>query len=156
MLRRSIALLLMLCLAFYSAEALVADVHDGDATAAELERDAGLHGRRHAGQPDASGSSESEASAQRASGEAPTDASDTSAHVRLSGASGGHESAPQPLQPTHSQHACHCIHAHGFVEASLPRADASELLQPDAPTTHLVRMPPSVGREPQLRPPIAS
>jgi hypothetical protein len=50
MLRRVIALFLALCFGFFSAESLVADVHDGDAPASEQSRYAGVV---HAGQSSA-------------------------------------------------------------------------------------------------------
>ena len=51
MLRRLVALVLMLCFGLFTAEALLADVHDGDATHAELVRiDGDRHAERHAGE----------------------------------------------------------------------------------------------------------
>lgn|SRR5688572_8831755 len=47
MLRRLVALILMLCLGLFTAESLLADVHDGDATHEELVR---VDGERHAEQ----------------------------------------------------------------------------------------------------------
>lgn len=47
MLRRLVALALMLCFGLFTAEALLADVHDGDATHEELVR---VDGERHVDQ----------------------------------------------------------------------------------------------------------
>ena len=49
MLRRLVALVLMLCFGLFTAEALMADVHDGDATHEELVRvDGDRHVEQHA------------------------------------------------------------------------------------------------------------
>lgn len=60
MLRRFTAFLLMLCLASFSAEAQVADVHDGDATAAEMHLRAASHGVAHVAHAGAAHGSESD------------------------------------------------------------------------------------------------
>lgn len=137
MIRRCTAFLLMLCLAFYSGESLVADVHDGDAAPAELLVSDAAHGMSHA--------SASAAAASVPIGEV----------ALLQNATGHTDTGDQSNpQPAHAQHACHCSHAHGFVDAT-PRQDAALALSDlSAPAAHHVRMPPSLEREPQLRPPI--
>lgn len=121
MLRRLVALVLMLCFGLFTAEALLADVHDGDATHEELVRvDGDRHAELHAA-----------ADADHAPGER------------------------APDEQGHSEHACHCVHAHGAwspVQAVLFTATvAVESRQPalnvDGPT--------NPAPEPRLRPPIA-
>ena len=134
MLRRFTALLLMLCLGFFSVEALVADVHDGDASAAELQRDGASHGGAHVAD---AGTADDEAGPAAK----PDDAGDGS-----NGDDG---------KPVHTQHVCHCVHAHGAVDMARDAAAAPEVPDASAPAVRPVRMPPSLEREPQLRPPIA-
>ena len=123
----------MLCLGFFSVEALVADVHDGDASAAELQRDDASHSGAHladAGADDEAGPATK-----------PDDAGDGS-----NGDDG---------KPVHTQHVCHCVHAHGAVDMARDAAAAPAVPDASAPAVPPVRMPPSLEREPQLRPPIA-
>lgn len=136
MLRRFTALLLVLCLALFPVEAQVADVHDGDATAAELRRDEASHGGAHVGHAGATRRAE---------------AGQAAAHDDA-----GDESTGDDGQPLHTQHACHCVHAHGAVDAARDASNAADLPRASAPTARSVRMPPSLEREPQLRPPIAA
>lgn len=125
MLRRLTALVLALCFGLFTAEALVADVHDGDATHAELAQFAG-------------------------------------AVAHVDAPAGGHADGPgdhpgerAPGQSGHAQHACHCVHAHAGwwapVAAAIPTPAPYALTVPGSSAT----MPASLGREPQLRPPIA-
>ena len=134
----------MLCLAVYTGESLVADVHDGDATAAELLV-AGAHdAARHA----------QTASADLAESGTAALHHDTETLTVGDGGQDGHSGDTSPGSPVHTQHACHCAHAHGFVDAA-PRPDeAIALSDLTAPAAQPVRMPPSLEREPQLRPPI--
>ena len=132
MLRRCTAILLMLCFASFSGEALVADVHDGDATAEELQRDDDAHGGRHAATLGG-------------------DVNSAVAAVTDDEANGDRT----PGKPVHTQHACHCVHAHGAADAGSPSGGMGDLSNSSAPTTRAMRMPPSLEREPRLRPPIA-
>lgn len=133
MIRRCISFILLLCLTLYGGESLVADVHDGDATAEELRTEGRSHDVIHF-------------AAQSEAGAATNDGS------RSGGSS---PDAPLPGQPVHAQHACHCVHAHGFVAPTPSPSGALEVSDLTAPASHPVRMPPSLEREPQLRPPIA-
>ena len=126
MLRRLVALVLMLCFGLFTAEALLADVHDGDATHAELVRvDGDRHAERHAGEV--------------------TSAPDP-------------EPVPgerAPGETGHSQHACHCVHAHGVWSPALTvLASATVLVTADEPVLD-AEGPPSPALEPRLRPPNA-
>lgn len=127
--RRLHALLLALCFGLFSAESLIADVHDGDAPASEQTRysgadDAGLG---------------------------------TGAPARTAPAADLHthsdDEAPPPTSG-HSIHACHSGHAHvGLtalgVELDRPASEHLAVLASRA-------MPPDdAQREPHLRPPIA-
>jgi hypothetical protein len=111
--RRMTALALMMCFSFFTAETLIADVHDGDV------------GANH-----------------------PISIETTTSHV----AGGG---LPQsPTEAAHSVHVCHCIHAHGglttVASVSSPSAGGAA-----TPLVHGDRVPASLAREPQLRPPIS-
>ena len=136
MLRRFTALLLMLCLALFSVEALVADVHDGDATAAELQRDGASHGGAHVAH-------------------AGTTGRDEAAQAAVHDDAGGQPTRDDG-RPVHTQHVCHCVHAHGAVDTAREASDVPALPDASAPVARPMRMPPSLEREPQLRPPIAA
>lgn len=137
MLRRFTALLLMLCLAFFSGEALVADVHDGDATAAELQQDGASHGGAHVAHAGTAGR-------------------DEAAQAAAVHAEDGGRSTRDDGRPVHTQHVCHCVHAHGAVDTAREASDVPALPDASAQVARPVRMPPSLEREPQLRPPIAA
>lgn len=138
MLRRCTALALILCFALFSGEALVADVHDGDASAAELLEEGGAHVGTHL-----------------SAGIAPGVPSSEPTTVRVANADGSPSGERSPSQPVHSQHACHCVHAHGGVDAAPRPANCAVSTHLGAPLADAMRMPPSLAREPQLRPPIA-
>lgn len=122
--RRPIALLLILCLAIHSGESLVADVHDGDATAAELVWEG-----------ESSGVSAGATAAMRETRDG-------------DGTSRG--------QPVHAQHACHCPHAHGFLNLVARPDAAPEVTDLSTPGADYARTPRELAREPQLRPPIVA
>lgn len=128
----------MLCFALFSGEALVADVHDGDASAAELLEEGGVH----AGTP-------------LSAGVAPGAPSSESPTVRVANGDGAPAGERLPSQPVHSQHACHCVHTHGGADAGARPVNRPVSIHLGAPLADAMRMPPSVAREPQLRPPIA-
>lgn len=136
LLRRLTACVLALCFGLFTVEALLADVHDGDATHEELVRadGAGDHAAFHV---------------------AHGDTRDT-AHVGAQAdAPDNHPGERAPGQSEHGQHACHCAHVHGaWLQA--PPAFAAEL---DASHTPPVafgdQAPASRSGEPPLRPPIA-
>lgn len=131
MFRRYTAFLLMLCLAVFSGEALLADVHLGDATSEELP----LAGSAH----DLSRTLTTERDADGTTSLPPQEQS---------------PSDDSPGQPTHAQHACHCVHAHGGPDGACELM-GMEPTHPTAALAHADGVPPSVEREPQLRPPIA-
>jgi hypothetical protein len=59
-----------------------------------------------------------------------------------------------PDGPVHTQHACHCLHAHGAADV-VPLGDFERgFIVASAPVVRLTRMPASTRLEPQLRPPI--
>lgn len=134
--RRVTAVFLMLCLAFFSAEALVADVHDGDAGATRPQ----LVGQSSSGAPFAKTVVASRPGASPAVAQDPPN--------------GETDELPSGA-PAHAQHVCHCVHAHGLVDPAADAAVASEEFHLSAPTVRGLRTPASLGREPQLRPPIA-
>lgn len=128
MLRRLIACVLALCLGLFSVEALVADVHDGDATRAELVA--------ASARANASAHPDSHASAL---GDAPEQAP------------GEHA----PGERGHHVHVCHDGHAHG---ASLPMVKSPGVpraLVGRAPFVGAARAPLTRALPPRLRPPIA-
>ena len=136
--RRLTACLLALCFGLFTAEALLADVHDGDATHEELVRTDGA--RNHA-------------AVHAAHGDAPETAR-IAVHADASG-DGGHPGERPAGQSEHTQHSCHCTHAHGvgtqrgglLTSALTDMHPALIAFRDQAPPRHDV--------EPQLRPPIA-
>lgn len=122
---RAVAALVLCSLAAFQLEALIADVCDGDATPAQL------------------------AAFKGAASDLPRDAiALATTHAPAS------PEAPASV-PTHGAHACHCVHAHGGV---LPRLETVAVAT--VPTIRTVPhardlAPPSVTREPRLRPPLA-
>lgn len=127
------AIVLMLCLTFFSGEAFVADVHDRDATAAELQRDDAAHVGAHAA----------------------TLGDDAGSAVAV--ASDGEPIGDRvPVTPVHIEHTCHCVHAHGAVDAASARGGMGDIPHPGAPARHAVRIPASLAHEPRLRPPITA
>ncbi|HCT57520.1 MAG TPA: hypothetical protein DGD08_10005 [Gemmatimonas aurantiaca] len=74
--------------------------------------------------------------------------------VSMMTAGGGSSNSSTPDGPVHSQHACHCLHAHGAADV-VPLGDFDNgLVVASAPVVRLTRMPASARLEPQLRPPI--
>lgn len=134
-LRRLTACALALSFGVYTAEALLADTHDGDATHEELARvdGADAHAQFHADHGDA------------------PDAPPTGAQADVPDQ---HPGERAPGQSGHEQHACHCVHVHGGWLQDPPTlaiARSAHLAGPasvgdDAPASH--------RGEPQLRPPI--
>lgn len=117
MTRRCISLLVLLCFGFFSAETFVADVHDGDATAAEIAK--------------------ATAGANIASMPAPAETD-----------------GPTKGDSQHSTHVCHCVHAHGGLNA-VPMT-LSELSPSHDKAPALDMTPPAkVDLDVHLRPPIA-
>lgn len=134
--RRFVAFVLMLSFGFFNAEGLLADVHDGDAEHEELLRVDGAndHAAAHIAHGDTAGSA-----ATGALVNAPSD----------------HPGERAPGQSGHSDHACHCVHAHGgWLQVAEPIASGLND-GPRAPIVLRDQAPPSHGDEPQLRPPIA-
>lgn len=111
--RCTTALVLMMCFGLFTAEILIADVHDGDVRA------------NH-----------------------PVSIERTPSHANAGGL------PHAPTEAAHSMHVCHCIHAH----SGLATAAAVSSMSPEGATAPVVggdRVPVSLEREPQLRPPIA-
>ena len=136
--RRLTACLLALCFGLFTAEALLADVHDGDATHEELVRADGE--RDHAAM-------------HMAHGDMPETVQ--VAHTHASGGDRGDHPGERPAgQSEHAQHSCHCTHAHGVgPQFSELLASASVEVHP-APIAFRDQAPPGHDVEPQLRPPI--
>ena len=118
MTRRCISLFVLLCFGFFSAETFVADVHDGDATAAEIAK--------------------ATAGANIASMPIPAQTD-----------------GPTRGDSQHSTHVCHCVHAHGGLNAA--GLALSELPQGHdlAPALDMT-VPAKVDLDVHLRPPIAN
>ena len=136
LIRRLTACLLMLCSGLFSAEALLADVHDGDATHGELVRadGAGDHAAVHVAHGDAP-----EAVQVGAQPDAPDD----------------HPGERAPGQSGHTQHSCHCVHVHGGWLQAPPSFAAALGASHTTPVAFGDQAPASRNGEPQLRPPIA-
>lgn len=138
-LRRLIAACLTVCLGFFSAESLTAEVHDGDATHAELVQADGAreHGAAHQA---ALVTVDLDHHASAGTASVPGHPHESPAH-----GDGG---------PGHAGHACHCGHAH---VAPLPLAAAAPrpLVGVQTPgSTDEPAVLRSRANEPALRPPI--
>ena len=147
---RALAVLVLCSLAAFQLESLIADICDGDATPAQL---AAFEGSVSDLPPNAAAIAAARGS-RAAVNAAPAERTDgVDALTRAPGAD-TERSAPASL-PTHSAHACHCVHAHGGV---LPHVDTVEVMivavRAARPSTRDLA-PPSVTREPRLRPPLA-
>lgn len=124
---RLTSLVLALCFGVFTLEALIADVCDGDAPAAEVARLA-TDASAHPG---------------------------LAAATAVVGTADQHDGAPADAQGSgHATHVCHCGHAHATmsVAAAIPAWRAALLAdaRPE-PATRLV----SADRADPLRPPIA-
>lgn len=137
-LRRCTALVLIWCFALFSGEALLADVHDGDASAPELQIVGGAHVGTH-----------------MSAGIALRMQKTGLTTLQSSGDDSPPPSQRAPQQPVHTQHACHCVHAHSGVDSSARAASVPQSPRTSALAPNGVLMPPSRSPEPQLRPPIA-
>ena len=129
MARRWFALVLALCFGLFSAESLIADVHDGDAPASEQTRYSGA------------------ADAGPGTGAPATTAPAADLHTHSD------DEAPPPTSG-HSLHACHSGHAHiglTAVGVELERAAPEHV----AVLANRALPPADAKREPHLRPPIA-
>lgn len=133
--RRLTALLLALCLGPSMGEALIADVHDGDATHEELVRVDGAE--EHSALHIAHG-----------------DAAEVAVIGTQSDASHAHPGERAPGQSGHEQHACHCAHTHGGWPKATPVLAESAAVSHAPPIDFGDRALLSREREPQLRPPI--
>lgn len=134
-LRRLTACVLALTFGLYTAEALLADTHDGDATHEELARVDGArdHAEFHLAHGDEV--NESQLGAR-------VDTSDNYPGERAPGESG------------HAQHACHCAHVHSGWMQSPPTCEAEFAVNRVLPMQFCEQTPASRHGEPQLRPPI--
>lgn len=129
-LRHLAALVLALCFGFSTAESLLADVHDGDATHEELTQ---LEGSgRHAASHVAHGDVEKGA---------------------MSGAR-EHPGERSSDEEGHDQHACHHAHAHGGWFRPGAALDGTIAAVHESPLASRDRIPASRDAQPQLRPPI--
>lgn len=129
LLRRAHAVFLALCFGLFSAESLIADVHDGDAPASEQSRYNGA------------------ADADTGGGAPATNVPVGDLHTHTDG------EAPPPSSG-HSVHACHSGHAHiglTAVGVELERAAPEHV----AVLASRALPPADAQREPHLRPPIA-
>lgn len=141
MLRRALALLLLVCLGQFMVEAAVADVHDGDATHEEL---VAVDGAAHRDGPGA------------VNDRAPTCAQqDACARAPHAGApSESHSGERAPGAPGHALHVCHCVHAHGATLSRVPTVAASTVDLGGVALPPVTLAPMSRALEPGLRPPI--
>lgn len=131
--KRCVGFVLLLCFGVFSLEALIADVHDGDA---------GEMAIRNVGER----------------GEEP--ASPAPVSSREQGATAVDDTAGTPATPSpesrseQHRHACHCMHAHGGWTAApigFPPPPAAARLA----IIDVVLTPPAVDPATHLRPPIA-
>lgn len=128
-LRRIVAIFIVTLFALSCGESLIADVCDGDETAALAKvTDVG--------------------SVTRSTGESDAARWSLVAHIDDSAS----EHAPTPDRP-HGVHVCHCTHAHNGLQ-TLPMIAAAAIAPVhDALDALSDRLPPSPALEPQLRPP---
>jgi len=135
-LRRLMACVLALSFGLYTAEALLADTHDGDATHEELVRadGPGEHAEFHVSHGDTPSAAHAGAQA-----ETPDD----------------HPGERAPGQSGHQQHACHCAHVHGGWPQARPSLVGENVVRHSQPVAFEDQVPASRIGEPQLRPPIA-
>ena len=125
-LKRFIATVLFLGFGLFSLESLIADVHDGDASAAEV-----------ASAPSASGVTDLSVAAIDSGG----------------GSEKGPDGVPQP-RSGHGAHVCHCVHLHGYFVTAVP-ALAPLPTSDQASMRFELRTPDQVALDVHLRPPIA-
>lgn len=130
--RRIAALVVLLSLTLFQAEWLVADVCDGDASAAELQAFAGaasdLSATATVGVPGARGEN------------------------ALAGiaADRGDRDAPSP---GHTTHACHCVHAHAGVLSRIAAVTPVAVIPPSTVVGISERTPASIAPARRDRPP---
>jgi hypothetical protein len=134
-LRRLTACVLALSFGLYTAEALLADTHDGDATHEELARadGAGQHAAFHI-----------------AHGDTPS----VARGVAQSSAPDDHPGERAPGDSGHKQHACHCAHVHSGWLQTPPSSEAEIDVKRRQPISVGEQAPANRCNEPQLRPPI--
>lgn len=143
MLRTFTALLLALCFGLYTAEALLADVHDDDATHGELMQIDGA--KRHAASHAAHG-----------------DDAQTVSTVSTFATRGGpsvvedHHPGERPAgESEHGEHACHHAHVHVGLRCAATVSVPLAALPAGSPCAENDREPTSRVIAPQFRPPIA-
>lgn len=134
--RRLMAFVLALSLGPSMGEAMLADVHDGDATHEELVRVDGA--KEHSAFHDAHG-----------------DAPEVSQIAAQSQASHPHQGERAPGQSGHEQHVCHHAHTHGGWPKAAPATATSSAVKHVPPVAFGDRALMSCESEPQLRPPIS-
>lgn len=129
-LRHLTALVLSLSFGFATAESLLADVHDGDATHEELTQveGSGRHAAAHVAHGDM----------------------DEGARIDSRAHPGERSSGPAG----HRQHACHHAHAHGGWFRTDEALDGEVAACHESPIASPERFPASRDAQPQLRPPI--
>ena len=155
-LHRALAVLVACSLALFQAESLIADVCDGDATPAERVALARPLSDLPVGADEASATQHGEAAGNDVVRSAARLAS-RGARSRVDVVSAAPTSPEQSggAVPVHAVHTCHCVHTHAGV---LPRLDAVYVTVV-ATTTGVPALrslaPPSVTRQPRLRPPLA-
>lgn len=137
-LRPLTTLVLALCFGFFTAESVLADVHDDDATHEELVQVDGTdrHAASHVAHGDEPGGAHSE--------ESP-----------IGSPAGEHPGERSPDQSGHDQHACHHGHVHGGWFRTDDARTVTAAPRHPSPIAAGERAPSSRDAEPQLRPPIA-
>ena len=165
--RRLVAVCLTVCLGFFSAESLTAEVHDGDATHAELVQADGAreHGAAHRaalvtdaayeGQPALRTPPSAVGRATLLTARGPVGL-DRHAQAGTASAPGHADGGPAQGDgvPEHAGHACHCWHAHVAplpLAAAAPRPPLGARAPGPADEPAVLR---SRADEPVLRPPI--
>lgn len=129
-LRQVTALVLSLSFGFATAESLLAEVHDGDATHEELTQveGSGRHSASHVAHGDVEAG----------------EMSDSREHP------GERSSGPA----NHDQHACHHAHVHGGWIRTEESVEGAVAASHESPIASQDRVPASRDAQPQLRPPI--
>ncbi len=149
LLRRLTACVLALCFGMFTAEALIADVHDGDATHEELVQvdGASTHATAHVAHGDQTAGASAIASADAESAMHATPDADAS--------SDSHPGERFPQDAGHGSHTCHGPHAHGCWTQPEAQLEVALTNEHSAPVSLGDQTLSSRDREPQLRPPIA-
>ena len=150
---RALAVVVLCSLTAFQLESLIADICDGDATPAQLAAFGGSASDLPPNATEVAAARVGLAAVPAAAGAALAErVGTTDALTRAPGAD-TELPVPAPL-PTHSAHACHCVHAHSGVLPRLETVEITTVAVSRAVPSARDFAPPSVSREPRLRPPL--